>query len=211
MRTPTSSPRAPWHGPRASARTRRLTAAVAIAVLLAACSRGGDEAAPTDGPPPGEAVQVAGRAGLVFHDVSTSGTLVFPVGSSGDTAIPADRVAITATADAITAWLDAVLSERNVGQTTTLANTDVDVTAVATALGIGGPATDGVLDEQVVGATYLIEIAHLGAPGWALARVESRLAPLTSPATETGRRLDTFVFSVAADGTIEFLALEVAP
>jgi hypothetical protein len=185
--------------------------AVAVAVLVSGCGRSDDAAAPIEGPPPGEAVEVAGRAGLVFHDVSTSGTLVFPGGSAGDLPVPADRVAMAAAADTITAWLDQVLSERNVGLTTTLATTDVDVIAVATALGVDGPASDGLLDEQIVGATYLIEIAHLGGPGWALARVESRLAPLTSPATETGRRLDTFVFSVGADGTIEFLALEVAP
>jgi len=104
-----------------------------------------------------------------------------------------------------------VLTERNVGATTTLSTTAVDAAAVGAALGVGGPSTDGALDEQVVGATYLIEIAHLGGPGWALARVESRLAPLTDPTAESGRRLDTFVFAIGADGTVEFLALEVAP
>jgi hypothetical protein len=205
LTTPTSS--------LSPARRRRvLVGLLAAAIVLTGCGRGGDDPAADGGDlPAGVAVEVTGRAGLVFHDVSTSGTLVFPVGSTGDTPVPADRVALSASADAIAAWLDQVLTERNVGATTTLSTTAVDAAAVGAALGIGGPSTDGVLDEQVVGATYLIEIAHLGGPGWALARVESRLAPLTDPTAESGRRLDTFVFAIGADGTVEFLALEVAP
>jgi hypothetical protein len=87
----------------------------------------------------------------------------------------------------------------------------VDVAAFSAALGLDGPATEGLLDTQVIGATYLIEVAHLGGPGWALARVESILASSADPSLETGRRLDTFVFTIDESGALEFVALEVGP
>jgi hypothetical protein len=192
-------------------RRRRLLAAVAAVTLVATgCGRGGDD---TPGATPGETavrrgepVAVKGRAGLVLWDVSTAGTKVFVEGSERDAPVPADQDAITATADAVTAWLDAVLTERNAGLTTTVAATAVDTTAFAAALGLGGPATDGVLDAQIVAATYLIEIGYLGTPGWVQVRVESRLA---DPDGATSTRLDTFVFAVEDDGALTFLALEV--
>lgn len=182
---------------------------LATAVLAAGCGRDGDE--PAAEVEPGQPIDVTGRAGLVFHDLSPSGTLVFPVGSEGDLEIPADDPAIRAAADAVRTWLDTVLSERNRGLTTTVAASSIDVAAFAAALGVDGPNTDGALDTQVVGAVYLIEVAYLGEPGWALARVDSRLVALADPSTETGRRLDTFIFAIDASGAVELLALEVAP
>jgi len=194
-------------------RGRVALVALATAVLLAGCGRGGgggdDPAAPDL--TPGQAIDVRGRAGLVFHDLSPSGTLVFPGGSAGNLPIEADDPAIQAAAEAIRAWLDQVLSERNQGLTSTVAATAVDPAAFGVALGVDQAATDGVLDVQVANATYLIEVAYLGQPGWALARVESLLVASSDPGTEIGRRLDTFVFAVDASGAIEFLALEVAP
>jgi hypothetical protein len=197
------------HSPATPPRRRRsLIGLLVVAAVLAGC--GGDDADP-DALPAGEPVTVTGRAGLVFHDLSTSGTLVFPEGSDGDLPIEADEVAITAAADAIKAWLDGVLTERNLGETTTVAASDVDVAAFSAALGLDGPATGGLLDTQVIGATYLIEVAHLGGPGWAHARVESILASSADPSLETGRRLDTFVFTIDESGAPEFVALEVGP
>jgi hypothetical protein len=185
--------------------------ALATAVVLTGCSRGGGSDVAEPGLEPGQPIEVTGRAGLVFHDVSTSGTLVFPGGSDGDLPIVADEAAIQAAAGAIRTWLDQVLSERNRGLTTTVGASAVDAAAFATALGVDGPATDGVLDTQVANATYLIEVAYLGQPGWALARVESLLVASSDPGTEIARRLDTFVFAVDGSGAVEFLALEVAP
>lgn len=193
------------------ARGRRAAAvALVAAVVLAGCGRGDDDVAePTV--EPGQPIDVSGRAGLVFHDLSTSGTLVFPGGSEGDLPVVADEPAIQAAADAVRDWLDTVLSERNRGLTTTVALSDVDATAFGRALGTDGPATDGLLDTQVSTATYLIEVAYLGEPGWALARVESVLVASDDPATEIGRRLDSFVFTIDESGAVEFVALEVAP
>jgi hypothetical protein len=188
--------------------TRAAMLALATAIVLTGCGRDDDAAPDLE---PGQPIEVTGRAGLVFHDVSTSGTLVFPAGSDEDLPIEANEVAIQATADAVRAWLDEVLSERNRGLTTTVAATEVDATAFGAAFGVDGPSTDGLLDVQVANATYLIEVAYLGEPGWALARVESMLVAADDPATEIGRRLDTFVFAVDAADAIEFLALEVAP
>jgi hypothetical protein len=194
----------------------RRTAAVvlALAVMLAACGGGDEESAgpaPAPAPEPGEAIVVIGRAGLVFHDVSTSATLVFPEGDERDLPVVADEAAIQAAADAIRAWLDDVLSERNRGVTTTVATSGVDPDAFARALGADEPSTDGVLDVQVASATYLIEVAYLGDPGWALARVESLLVEASDPTVEIRRRLDSFVFAIDETGAVEFLALEVAP
>ena len=189
--------------------TRTALLALATTIVLAGCGRD-DDAAP-DLVEPGQPIEVTGRAGLVFHDVSTSGTLVFPAGSDADLPIEADEEAIQATADAVRAWLDDVLSERNRGLTTTVAASDVDAAAFGAAFGVDGPSTEGVLDVQVANANYLIEVTYLGEPGWALARVESMLVAADDPATEMSRRLDTFVFAVDASGAIEFLALEVAP
>ncbi len=204
-------PRPSGHPRSLPARVRRAAVVVATAAVLAACG-GGEEAAP-EAPPaqPGEPITVTGRAGLVFHDLSTSGTLVFPDGADGDLPVEADEPAIQAAADAIRGWLDMVLTERNRGVTTTVDATDVDATAFAAAIGADGPATQGVLDTQVADATYLIEVGYLGTPGWALARVESVLVDADAPDTEVGRRLDSFVFAVDDTGAVEFLALEVAP
>jgi hypothetical protein len=194
------------------ARGRRAVAvALVAAVVLAGCGRGDD--APPDAADlePGQPIEVTGRAGLVFHDLSTSGTLVFRAGSEGDLPIEADEAAIQGAADSIRAWLDTVLSERNRGLTTTVGLSEVDATEFARAIGAQGPATDGLLDTQVANATYLIEVAYLGQPGWALARVESILVTSADPNTEIGRRLDSFVFTVDESGAIEFVALEVAP
>lgn len=189
---------------------RAVAAALVAAVVLTGC--GGDEpAAEAPVVEPGRPIDVVGRAGLVFHDLSTSGTLVFAEGDDGDLPIEADEAAIQAAAESIRAWLDTVLSERNRGLTTTVAASEVNPAAFATAIGADGPATDGVLDTQVANATYLIEVSYLGEPGWALARVESILVDSGAPDTEIARRLDSFVFSIDDAGEVTFLALEVAP
>ena len=193
-----------------SARGRRaVTAALVAAVVLSGCGR--DDTAVESDLEPGQPIEVSGRAGLVFHDLSTSGTLVFPGGSEGDLPVVADEPAIQAAANAVRDWLDTVLSERNRGLTTTVALSDVDAAAFGRALGTDGPATDGVLDTQVSDAIYVIEVAHLGEPGWALTRVESHLVASDDPATEVGRRVDSFVFTIDESGAVEFVALEVAP
>jgi len=191
---------------------RAVLVVVASAVVLTGCGRDSSEPDAT-GPQieAGQPISVVGRAGLVLHDLSTSGTLVFPGSTPGDLPVEADEDAVRAASDTIRGWLDLVLTERNQGLTTTVAMSEVDPAAFGAALGVGGPTTDGVLDTQVGRATYLIEVAYLGAPGWALARVESILVASGDPATEIGRRLDTFVFSIDETGAVEFLALEVAP
>jgi hypothetical protein len=191
-----------------------VAAALVAAVVLTGCGRGDDgDDGPADAPAlePGEPIAVTGRAGLVFHDLSTSGTLVFRAGSEGDLPVEANEAAIQAAADTIRGWLDTVLTERNRGLTTTVELSEVDAAEFARAIGAQGPATDGLLDTQVANATYLIEVAYLGEPGWALARVESILVSSTDPATETSRRLDSFVFTIDGTGAVEFVALEVAP
>jgi hypothetical protein len=196
------------------ARGRRAVAvALVAAVVLTGCGRGGGGDAPAEAPAleAGQPIDVTGRAGLVFHDLSTSGTLVFRAGSPGDLPVEADEAAIQGAADAIRAWLDTVLSERNRGLTTTVGLSEVDATEFARAIGAQGPATAGLLDTQVANATYLIEVSYLGKPGWALARVESILVASADPNTEIGRRLDSFVFTIDESGTVAFVALEVAP
>ena len=185
--------------------------ALSTAIVLTGCGRGGGDDAAAPDLEPGQPIEVTGRPGLATHDLSTSGTLVFPGGSAGDLRIEHDLDDVKAAADAIRAWLDQVLSERNRGLTTTVGASAVDAAAFAVALGVTGPATDGVLDTQVSGANYLIHVAYLGQPGWAFARVESLLAASDEPGTVIGRRLDTFVFAVDESGAVEFLALEVAP
>ena len=198
-------PAAPSH------RRRLLAATLASALLLAGCGGGGDE--PEIAEPsaePGQAVPVSGRSGLVLWDLSPSGTFVFVAGSEDDEPVPADSAAITAAGEAVTAWLDAVLSERNRGETTTVAATEVDENAFATAIGADGPQTSGFPNLQVTAATYLIEIGYLGTPGWAQARVESTLSDATGAAADSVR-LDTFIFAIDESGGLEFLGLEVAP
>lgn len=203
---------APLSLPAAPSRRRRLLAAtLASALLLAGCG-GGDDDQPALVEPaaePGQAVPVSGRSGLVLWDLSPSGTFVFVKGSEDDEPVPADSAAITAAAEAITAWLDTVLSERNRGETTTVDATEVDGRAFATAIGADGPQTDGFPNLQVTAATYLIEIGYLGTPGWAQARVESTLTDATGATADTVR-LDTFIFAIDESGGLEFLGLEVA-
>ncbi len=198
--------------PRRGRRGRRaLTAALVAALVLSGCGRESDDEVAEPVFEPGQPIEVTGRAGFVFHDVSTSGTLVFPEGSDGDLPVKADEAALQAAANAVREWLDVVLSERNRGLTATVAQSDVDADAFARALGTNGPATDGILDTQVSSANYLIEVAYLGLPGWALARVESILVAADAPTAEIGRRLDSFVFTIDEAGSVEFVALEVAP
>ena len=194
------------------ARGRRAAAAALVAaVVLTGCGGGDEPASDAPAAEPGQPIDVTGRAGLVFHDLSTSGTLVFAEGADGDLPIEADEAAIQAAAESIRAWLDTVLSERNRGLTTTVAASEVDAAAFAAAIGADGPGDGGVLATQVANATYLIEVSYLGEPGWALARVESVLVDSSAPDTEVGRRLDSFVFAIDDTGGLEFLALEVAP
>ena len=203
---PLPSP-APVAGPRPR-RARPLVAAAAAALVLAACGGGDEEAAPVQETPvveAGQPVEVIGRSGLVLWDVSPAGTKVFVEGSEEDQPVEPDQAAITAAADAVATWLDAVLTERNAGLTTTVAATDVDPDAFATAMGMDGAATNGVLDAQIVGATYLVEIGYLGTPGWMQVRVESTLA---NPAGTPSTRLDTFLFAVEDGGALTFLGLE---
>ncbi len=205
----TSSPSG--HPSSLHARGRRVALVVlATAVLVAGCSRGGGVDDTSSDLEPGQPIDVTGRPGLAFHDLSPKDTLLFPDRILDDFVVEGDEEAIRAVAASVGAWLDTVLSERNRGLTTTLAASDVDVAALATALGIDGPATDGVLDTQVSDALYLIEVAYLGEPGWALARVESLLVPADDPTALPVRRLDTFVFAIDASGAVELLALEVA-
>lgn len=210
------NPRPSGHPTSLRARGRRVALiALATAIVLTGCGRGGGGSSGGDAAvpdlEPGQPIDVTGRTGLVFHDLSTSGTLVFKGGSDGDLPVTADEAAIQATANAIRAWLDQVLSERNRGLTTTVGASDVDAAAFAAAFGVNGPATDGVLDTQIGNATYLIEIAYLGQPGWVQVRVESLLVAVDDPGAEIARRLDTFVFAIDESGAVEFLALEVAP
>jgi len=212
MRAHISVTGAPRTIPAPRSRTRRaLVGLVAVALLASGCGRGDPGSSDEPVNEPGEPIEVAGRAGLVFHDVSPAGTLVFPVTSSNDQPIPADADALSAAATRITAWLDTVLTERNLGETTTVGRSDVDAREIAVALGIDGTPAGELPALQVVRATYLIELAHLGTPGWAIARVESQLVGLDAPDVEVSRRLDTFVFSIDASGALEFLALEVGP
>ena len=192
---------------------RAVAAALMAAVVLTGCGRGGDDDAASAEPTvePGQPIDVTGRAGLVLHDLSTSRTFMFPSGSEGDLPVAADEPAIQAAADAVRVWLDTVLSERNRGLTTTVAQSDVDAAAFARAIGADGPATDGVLDTQVSAAKYLIEVGYLGEPGWALARVQSELVSSDDPSTQLGLRLDSFVFTIDESGAVAFVALEVAP
>jgi len=197
----------------APSRRRRLAAAIlALSVMLVGCGRGGSDDTDLGAPSvePGQAIPVSGRSGLVLWDLSPSGTYVFVKDSEEDAPVPADSAAITAAADAIKAWLDTVLSERNRGETTTVDATEVDGRAFATAIGADGPQTDGFPNLQVSGATYLIEIGYLGKPGWAQARVESTLTDTTGASADTVR-LDTFLFAIDESGGLEFLGLEVAP
>ena len=207
MRATTHSSPAPAAGPRPR-RARPLAAAAAAALVLTACGGGDEEAAPTPETPvveAGQPVEVIGRSGLVLWDVSPAGTQVFVEGTDEDQPVAPDQAAITAAADAVATWLDAVLTERNAGLTTTVGATDVDADAFATAMGMDGPATNGVLDTQITGATYLVEIGYLGTPGWMQVRVESQLA---DPDGNASTRLDTFIFAVEDDGALTFLGLE---
>jgi len=192
-------------------RRRALVALLTVAVVAASCSRGGGDAAEEPVNVPGEPIEVVGRPGLVFHDVSPAGTLVFPQTDPRNQPGQADADALSAAALAISSWLNTVLTERNRGETTTVARSEVDARSFAAAIGIDGTPAGELPELQVVTATYLIELAHLGTPGWAIARVDSQLVALDAPDTPLSRRLDTFVFSIDAAGTLEFLALEVGP
>ena len=193
------------------ARGRHAVAAVLVAaVVLAGCGRDDDDVVePTV--EPGQPIDVSGRARLILDDLSAHETLVFPAGTDGDEPVPADQAALEDAANAMRDWLNDVLSERNRGLTTTVALSEVDVAAFRAALGVDGPAAEGVLETQVAQAEYDIRIGYLGRPGWAYVRVDSMLVASDDPATEIGRRLDTFVFTIDDSGTLEFVAVEVGP
>jgi hypothetical protein len=192
-------------------RRRALVAILTVAFVIAACGGSEDVVAEEPVNVPGEPIEVVGRPGLVFHDVSPAGTLVFPQTDPRNQPGQADADALSAAALAISSWLNTVLTERNRGETTTVARSEVDARSFAAAIGIDGTPAGELPELQVVTATYLIELAHLGTPGWAIARVDSQLVALDAPDTPLSRRLDTFVFSIDAAGTLEFLALEVGP
>jgi hypothetical protein len=195
---------------RSSSRRRLTVATLALSILLVGCGSGGDTDEPAPLAEPGQATPVSGRSGLVLWDLSPSGTYVFVEGSPEDAPVPADSAAITAAAEAIKTWLDTVLSERNRGETTTVDATEVDGRAFATAIGADGPQVDGFPSLQVSAATYLIEIGHLGKPGWAQVRVETTLTDATGASADVVR-LQTFLFAIDESGGLEFLGLEVAP
>jgi len=182
-----------------------------VALVATACGRG--DSASEDEFPPGQPIEVAGSEVLVKWDLSPSGTLVFAPDSDQDAAaaVLPDDAAIERAVVAVTAFLDKVLTERNLGQTTAIETSGVDSGAFAAAMGLTGPQTDGVLDLQVSTASYVIEIGYLGTPGWAQARVQSTLVDLSAQDQEPTRRLDTFVFTFDAAGGLELVAVEVAP
>jgi hypothetical protein len=188
-----------------------LTAAVLVALVTTACGRSDDTT--VDELPVGQAIEVAGREVLVKWDLSPSGTLVFVPGSAADldAAVAADEAAIERAVVAVTAFLDRILTERNLGSTTTIAASSIDATAFATAMGLDGVQSDDVPDLQISSASYVIEIGSLGTPGWAQARVESTLVDLTDQGQPPTRRLDTFLFTFDAAGELELVAVEVAP
>lgn len=192
-------------------RHRALVAILAMAFVISACGGSQEEVAEEPVNVPGEPVSVTGRPGLVFHDVSAAGTLVYQESDPRDQPVGADADALSAAALAISSWLDMVLTERNRGETTTVAQSEVDARAFAAAIGIDGTPPGELPELQVATATYLIELAHLGTPGWAIARVDSQLVALGTPDAPLSRRLDTFVFSIDAAGALQFLALEVGP
>jgi hypothetical protein len=171
---------------------RALALALASALLLVGCGRASDDgpsgAAPTEisGPQ-----QVTGIPGIVRWDLSPSGTQVFVAGSPQDAPILPDEAAITAFGTAITTYLDAVLTERNNGQSTTFAASGLDVAGFEAAFGFTSGAAP---DTQIVAATYLIEINHLGGPAWALARVELELVDLNDQSAPRTERRESFVF-----------------
>lgn len=182
-------------------------AAVGVAVLLVAC--GGEEepgAAPTlAGPQP-----VAGITGLILWDLSPAGTQVFAKGGDLDVPVASDSAAVNAFGDAVATWLDTVLTERNLGTTTTFAASGIDPAGFATAFGITAPGTPPAA--QVVGASYLIELGYLGDPAWASVRVETTLQDLADPAAAPVKRIDVFVLTASpTTGAPELLAFEAAP
>lgn len=184
--------------PRRRARTSRprrlvvLGAVSSLVLVLAGCGRAEQGAAPGAVPTDIAGPQaVTGIPGIVRWDLSPSGTRVFVKGSPQDAAILPDEAAISAFGTAITAYLDAVLTERNEGGSTTFATSGLDVAAFEAAYDLVGGA---VPDAQIVASTYLIEVNHLGGPAWALVRVESTLLSLSDPNSGTSTRRDSYVF-----------------
>ena len=173
-------------------RPRRLAALLIVSALLVAGCGGGDEAGP--GGAPSEISgpqQVLGIPGVVRWDLSPSGTQVFVKGSPQDAPILPDEAAITAFGEAITSYLDTVLTERNNGDSTTFATSGLDVAGFEAAFDF----TSGqVPDTQIVAATYLIEIDHLGGPAFALARVELSIVSLSDQSAAPRERRESFVF-----------------
>lgn len=174
---------------------RSLALVAAAALLVTACGGG-------EGVRPGQdllsgPVAVTGIPGLVRFDLSPARTQVFPPGSPQDTPIAAEDAAITAFGEAITAWLNTVLTERNNGQVTTFAATGLDATRFQAAFEFVDGTTPTT---QIVEATYLIEVNHLGAPGWALVRVETVLVDAGDLSKPPVERRESFVF-VPAEGT----------
>lgn len=181
-------------------------AVLVLATGIVACGDDDQGAAPTlTGPQP-----VAGITGLILWDLSPSGTQVFAKGSDLDVPVASDSAAVNAFGDAVAAWLDAVLTERNLGTTTTFAASGIDPAGFATAFGIVAPGTPPAA--QVVGASYLIELGYLGDPAWASVRVESTLQDLADPAAAPVKRIDVFVLTASpTTGAPELLAYEAAP
>jgi hypothetical protein len=197
--------------PSASRPRRRrasLVVAAAACLVLAACGGGsgdGDAAPVLTGPQ-----TVTGIPGLILWDLSPAGTKVYAAGSALDVPVASDSAAVSTFGDAVAAWLDTVLTERNLGTTTTFGASGLDAAAFATAFGITAPGTPPAT--QVVAASYLIELGYLGDPAWATVRVESTVQDLSDPAATPVKRLDVFVMTASpTTGAPELLAYEAAP
>ncbi|MEY3019050.1 MAG: hypothetical protein RLZZ272_34 [Actinomycetota bacterium] len=190
MDTPSSNQGAT---PARDARRRGMVGLAAVlALALAGCGPSQDGAAPGEVPTELSGPQeVLGVPGVVRWDLSPSGTQVFVKGSPQDAPILPDEAVITAFGTEITAFLDTVLTERNNGESTTFAASGLDVAGFEAAFDF---TTGSVPDSQVVASTYLIEISHLGAPSWALVRVESTLVSLADQSASPRERRESFVF-----------------
>lgn len=174
-----------------SERPRRVAALLIASALLVTGCGGGDEAGPGAPSEISGPQQVLGIPGVVRWDLSPSGTQVFVKDSPQDAPILPDEAAITAFGESITTYLDTVLTERNNGDSTTFATSGLDVAGFEAALEF---VAGEVPDTQIVSATYLIEIDHLGGPAWALARVELVTVSLSDQTAAPRERRESFVF-----------------